>query len=125
MPSPRNVGPNSAVLRGIGNFANASRGAPDSVYSMYDSPSAFVDVVEEGAELRAGELGGRVGHRLHRLFQVELAAIAVPTRFSVSSVRSSSRSAARVLLLLARVSRVRSSVSTRTSSSRALNGLTR
>jgi hypothetical protein len=30
-----------AVLRGMGNPENASRGAPDKVYSMYDSPAAF------------------------------------------------------------------------------------
>ena len=33
-PSPRKVGASSAVSRGWGKFANASRGAPDSVYSM-------------------------------------------------------------------------------------------
>jgi hypothetical protein len=31
MPSPLKVGANTAVLRGIGNFAKASRGAPDRV----------------------------------------------------------------------------------------------
>ena len=40
-PAPVNVGPKIAVLRGIGNRENASRGAPDSVYSMYDSPAAL------------------------------------------------------------------------------------
>ena len=73
MPSPRNVGPNSAVARGIGKFANASRGAPDSVYSMNESPSGFVDVVEERAELRAGELDCRVRDRLHHALEIELA----------------------------------------------------
>ena len=40
-PVPSNVGANTAVLRGIGNFANASRGTPESAYSMYDSPASF------------------------------------------------------------------------------------
>ena len=31
MPSPLKVGAKTAVLRGIGNFANASRGTPESV----------------------------------------------------------------------------------------------
>ena len=30
-PAPSNVGPNTAVLRGIGNFENASRGTPEIV----------------------------------------------------------------------------------------------
>ena len=34
MPLPSKVGANTAVLRGIGNFENASRGTPESVYSM-------------------------------------------------------------------------------------------
>ena len=34
MPSPLKVGANTAVLRGMPNFANASGGAPDSAYSM-------------------------------------------------------------------------------------------
>jgi len=33
-PSPLNVGANTAVFLGIGNFENASREAPDSVWSM-------------------------------------------------------------------------------------------
>src|SRR3546814_742334 len=33
-PSPRKVGAKMAVLRGIGNLANASRGTPDRLYSM-------------------------------------------------------------------------------------------
>ena len=37
---PVNVGPKIAVFRGIGKRENASRGAPESVYSMYDSPAA-------------------------------------------------------------------------------------
>ena len=31
MRSPRNVGPNSAVLRGSGNFSNSARGTPEIV----------------------------------------------------------------------------------------------
>ena len=31
MRSPRNVGPNSAVLRGSGNFSNSDRGTPEIV----------------------------------------------------------------------------------------------
>ena len=38
MPSPRKVGPNSAVLRGSGNCSNSARGTPEIVYSVYDSP---------------------------------------------------------------------------------------
>ena len=38
---PWKVGANTAVARGIGKFANASRGAPESVYSVYDSPASF------------------------------------------------------------------------------------
>jgi hypothetical protein len=40
-PLASRLGPNSAVARGIGNFANASRAAPDSVYSMKAPPSGF------------------------------------------------------------------------------------
>ena len=36
---PWNVAAKIAVFRGIGNRENASRGAPDSVYNMYDSPA--------------------------------------------------------------------------------------
>ena len=31
MPSPLKVGANTSVFRGIGNFENASSGAPESV----------------------------------------------------------------------------------------------
>jgi hypothetical protein len=41
MLSPVNVGANTAVLRGMGNFENAERGTPESVYSMYCSPLGF------------------------------------------------------------------------------------
>ena len=34
-------GANTAVLRGMGNFENASRATPDNAYSMYDSPASF------------------------------------------------------------------------------------
>jgi hypothetical protein len=38
VPVPSNVGANTAVLRGIGKASNSSRGTPEMVYSVYDSP---------------------------------------------------------------------------------------
>ena len=71
-PVPLNVGSNTSVLRGIGNFENASRGTPEIVYSVYDSPASSIDVVEERAEFGGRQLGGGVGHRLHDLVAIEI-----------------------------------------------------
>ena len=43
-PVPLNVGSNTSVLRGIGNFENASRGTPEIVYSVYDSPDSLIEL---------------------------------------------------------------------------------
>jgi hypothetical protein len=40
MPVPSNVGANTCVLRGIGNFENSDRSTPEMAYSVYRSPCA-------------------------------------------------------------------------------------
>ena len=55
------------------------------------SPSSSVGVVEERAELRAAQLRGRVGHRLHERLEIELRGDrSVPVSFRISSIRVSS-----------------------------------
>ena len=60
------------MFRGIGNFENASRGTPEIVYSVYDSPLSLTDVVKERAELGGGELGGGIRHGLHDLVAIQI-----------------------------------------------------
>ena len=61
-PSPWKVGAEHLGIRAAsGNFANASRGTPESAYSQYDSFVLVDDVVEESTEGRAGQL--RSPHR--------------------------------------------------------------
>ena len=77
-PRRERSGRTAACGAGWPNFSNASRGAPDSVYSRNASPSLVGHVVEEGAELRAAELRGGVGDRLHQRCRSSFEASAVP-----------------------------------------------
>ena len=71
-PSPAKVGANTAVLRGMPEPGERlARRAGERVEHI--GLAGVVDhVVEEGAELRARELGRGVGDRLHGRLEVEL-----------------------------------------------------
>jgi hypothetical protein len=71
IPSPLKVGSNTAVARGMGNWAKASRVTPDKVYSQYDS-LLVDDVVEESTKLGATHLRCCIGYSLHDLLEVIL-----------------------------------------------------
>ena len=72
MPSPRKVGPNTPVLRGIGNLAKASREHARQRIERVGLALLVDDVVEERAECGAGQLGGGIGHHLDGAFEIEL-----------------------------------------------------
>ena len=73
MPSPRRWARTARSARGWPKCSNASRGAPDSVYSVNGVAALVGAVVEEGAEARAADAGGGVGDGLQQRAQVELA----------------------------------------------------
>ena len=73
-PLPRKVGSNTSVLRGIGNLAKASLGAPNRVWSVLNFAIGPNDIVEERAKRRTTEFDAGIGHDLHQALRIKFGA---------------------------------------------------